>query len=108
MHVLTYDSAFHFAAASENAFTLPSFCRFSLVSSLWLEILFTDALHFNTFKKLFMRVSIPRVCVSMVHRPQLAMEEEKAAEIWRGAGEMQASAKIFGAVCPVPTSSPAA
>lgn len=50
VHILKYDSEFHFMATFETTFKLPLFCHFTLVSSLWQDILFTPVLHFNTFE----------------------------------------------------------
>lgn len=47
--VLKNDSEFCFMTTFETAFKLPLFCHFTLVTSLWQEILFIPALHFKTF-----------------------------------------------------------
>lgn len=59
-YILKYDSEFHFMATFETAFKLPLFCHFTLVTSLWQEILFTPILHFNTLKNYLWNLAFPK------------------------------------------------
>lgn len=71
-------------ATFETTFKLPLFCHFTLVSSLWQEILFTPVLHFNAFKNCLWDLAFP-VWIYVVHWLQLMMmEKERGAKssVW--------------------------
>lgn len=66
MYVLKYDSEFHFMTTFGTAFKLP------IILSLYIWLLpvarnlLIPALHFKTFYKLFMRLSVSKVSIYMV------------------------------------------